>query len=97
MLGFTLLGAAGFLALAQALPQVSTKPNAILTAIPSSVAGAAAAAPTTASPAASAAYSTPAERAAAVKEAFEFAFNGYWKYCKGHDELHPVTNTCGDP
>ena len=30
-------------------------------------------------------------RANAVKEAFEFAWNGYFSKCKGHDELHPVS------
>lgn len=32
------------------------------------------------------------ERAAAVKEAFQFAWNGYYKYAFPHDELRPVTN-----
>ncbi|KAI9876101.1 MAG: maturation of Asn-linked oligosaccharides protein [Pleopsidium flavum] len=36
------------------------------------------------------------DRADAVKAAFTFAWDGYYKYCFGHDELHPVTNTCGD-
>ena len=36
------------------------------------------------------------DRAAAVKEAFTSAWNGYYKYCFGQDELHPVTNTCGN-
>ena len=40
--------------------------------------------------------STAAERAAAVRDAFEFAWDGYYKYCIGHDELHPVSDTCGD-
>lgn len=31
-------------------------------------------------------------RAAAVKEAFQFAWNGYYKYAFPHDELRPVTN-----
>ncbi|ELR05560.1 hypothetical protein GMDG_07480 [Pseudogymnoascus destructans 20631-21] len=33
-----------------------------------------------------------ATRAAAVKEAFEFAWEGYYKYAFPHDELRPVTN-----
>lgn len=33
-----------------------------------------------------------AARAAAVKEAFEFAWEGYYKYAFPHDELRPVTN-----
>ena len=37
------------------------------------------------------------ERAAAVKDAFTFAWNGYFTTCKGQDELEPVTNTCSDP
>lgn len=37
------------------------------------------------------------QRADAVKDAFTFAFNSYWEYCKGQDELLPVTNTCGNP
>ena len=37
------------------------------------------------------------ERAAAVKEAFAFAWNGYFTTCKGQDELEPVTNTCSNP
>lgn len=40
--------------------------------------------------------STPAERAAAVRDAFEFAWDGYYRYCIGEDELHPVSNTCGN-
>ena len=36
------------------------------------------------------------ERADAVKEAFTFAWTGYYKYAFPHDELHPVTNTYGD-
>lgn len=31
----------------------------------------------------------------AVKETFQFAWDGYRKYCFGEDELLPVTNTCG--
>lgn len=36
------------------------------------------------------------ERAQAVKDAFIFAFDGYWEHCKGQDELLPVTNSCGN-
>ena len=36
------------------------------------------------------------ERAAAVKEAFQFAWDGYYKYAFPHDELHPVTNGFSD-
>lgn len=32
------------------------------------------------------------QRADAVKEAFIFAWNGYYGTCKGQDELLPVTN-----
>ncbi|KAF2092100.1 glycoside hydrolase family 47 protein [Saccharata proteae CBS 121410] len=35
-------------------------------------------------------------RADAVKEAFEFAWDGYYKYAFPHDELHPVSNGYGD-
>lgn len=37
------------------------------------------------------------ERADAVRDAFTFAFNGYWEVCKGQDELLPVGNTCSNP
>ncbi len=37
------------------------------------------------------------QRAAAVKDAFAFAWNGYFTTCKGQDELEPVTNTCTNP
>lgn len=37
------------------------------------------------------------QRAAMVKDAFTFAWNGYFKTCKGQDELEPVTNTCTNP
>ena len=37
------------------------------------------------------------ERADAVKDAFTFAWNGYFATCKGQDELEPVTNTCTNP
>jgi hypothetical protein len=36
------------------------------------------------------------QRAEAVIDAFRFAWHGYSKYCFGKDELHPVTNTCGN-
>ncbi|KAG9670138.1 alpha-1,2-mannosidase, partial [Aureobasidium melanogenum] len=32
----------------------------------------------------------------AVAAAFQHAWDGYSKYCFGHDTLHPVTNTCED-
>lgn len=37
------------------------------------------------------------ERADAVRDAFTFAFNGYWEACKGEDELLPVNNECSNP
>lgn len=37
------------------------------------------------------------QRAAAVKDAFTFAWNGYFSTCEGQDELEPVTNTCINP
>lgn len=37
------------------------------------------------------------ERADAVKDAFAFAFNGYWEACRGQDELLPVSNSCSNP
>lgn len=36
------------------------------------------------------------KRAAAVKEAFEFAWDGYFTYAFPNDELHPVSNTYGN-
>lgn len=36
------------------------------------------------------------ERAAAVKEAFQFAWDGYYKYAFPHDELHPISNSFSD-
>jgi mannosyl-oligosaccharide alpha-1,2-mannosidase len=36
------------------------------------------------------------DRAAAVKEAFQHAWDGYYKYAWTHDELHPVAKTFGD-
>jgi len=35
-------------------------------------------------------------RADAVKEAFQFAWDGYYKHAFPHDELHPVTNGYSD-
>ncbi|KAG9761562.1 alpha-1,2-mannosidase, partial [Aureobasidium melanogenum] len=35
-------------------------------------------------------------RTNAVKAAFQHAWDGYSKYCFGHDTLHPVTDTCED-
>lgn len=35
---------------------------------------------------------TPQQRAQAVKDAFEFAWNGYTKYAFPNDELKPVSN-----
>lgn len=36
------------------------------------------------------------ERAAAVKEAFQFAWDGYFEFAFPHDELHPVSNNFSD-
>ena len=36
------------------------------------------------------------ERAAAVQEAFEFAWNGYYRYAFPNDELHPISNGYGN-
>ena len=36
------------------------------------------------------------QRADAVKEAFQHAWDGYMKYAFPHDELHPVSNGYGD-
>lgn len=36
------------------------------------------------------------DRAAAVKEAFQFAWNGYFAYAFPSDELLPVTNKSGN-
>ncbi|ESZ97936.1 hypothetical protein SBOR_1701 [Sclerotinia borealis F-4128] len=44
-------------------------------------------------------YGNPAntvERQAAVKEAFTFAWDGYYKYAFPHDELHPIANSYSD-
>jgi mannosyl-oligosaccharide alpha-1,2-mannosidase len=40
--------------------------------------------------------SSASQRAAAVKEAFTHAWDGYYKYAFPHDELHPVSNTYSD-
>lgn len=36
------------------------------------------------------------ERAAAVKEAFQFAWDGYYEHAFPHDELHPISNSYSD-
>jgi len=36
------------------------------------------------------------QKADAVKEAFQHAWNGYIRYAFPHDELHPVSNGYGD-
>ncbi|KAB5583110.1 glycoside hydrolase [Coniochaeta sp. 2T2.1] len=41
-------------------------------------------------------YVANATRANAVKEAFQTAWDGYYKYAYGHDSLRPVTNTFAD-
>lgn len=43
-----------------------------------------------------AAKETIADRAQAVRSAFQFAWDGYMKYAFPHDELRPVTNQTGD-
>lgn len=40
--------------------------------------------------------STNQQKADAVKEAFQHAWDGYMKYAFPHDELHPVSNGYGD-
>ena len=37
------------------------------------------------------------ERAKAVRDAFIFAYDGYWETCKGEDELLPTSGKCGNP
>lgn len=37
-----------------------------------------------------------ADRQAAVKEAFSFAWNGYYQHAFPHDELHPIANSFSD-
>lgn len=41
-------------------------------------------------------HSTNQQKADAVKEAFQHAWDGYQKYAFPHDELHPVSNGFGD-
>lgn len=41
-------------------------------------------------------YGPARQRAQAVKDAFQFAWDGYYKYAFPHDELHPVSNGYGD-
>lgn len=41
-------------------------------------------------------YVANATRANAVKEAFQIAWDGYYKYAYPHDSLEPVTNTYTD-
>lgn len=36
------------------------------------------------------------QKANAVKEAFDFAWNGYYTYAFPNDELHPVSRTAGN-
>ena len=45
---------------------------------------------------ASRASSNQQVRRQAVAAAFQHAWDGYSRYCFGHDTLHPVTNTCED-
>ncbi|KAG8534153.1 uncharacterized protein KY384_000997 [Bacidia gigantensis] len=37
------------------------------------------------------------ERTSAIKDAFSYAFSGYFSTCKGRDELKPVSGECADP
>lgn len=41
-------------------------------------------------------YHVNATRANAVKEAFQTAWDGYYKYAWGHDSLLPVSNSYDD-
>lgn len=41
--------------------------------------------------------STEIDRAAAVVETFQTAWDGYKEYAFPNDELHPVTNSFGNP
>jgi mannosyl-oligosaccharide alpha-1,2-mannosidase len=41
-------------------------------------------------------YSPDRERANAVKEAFQFAWDGYYQYAFPNDELHPESNGYGN-
>lgn len=56
------------------------------------LAGVAAATPLKRAQLASRDITAPADRAAAIKEAFTHSWNGYSKFAFGHDELLPVTN-----
>lgn len=37
-----------------------------------------------------------AQKAEQVKDAFKFAWDGYYEYAFPNDELHPVSNTYGN-
>ena len=37
------------------------------------------------------------QRADAVKQTFQIAWDGYYKYAFPNDELHPVSNSFGNP
>lgn len=39
---------------------------------------------------------TASDRANAVKQAFQIAWNGYYAHAFPHDQLHPVDNTYDD-
>jgi mannosyl-oligosaccharide alpha-1,2-mannosidase len=41
-------------------------------------------------------YRVDEDRADAVRDAFQYAWDGYYKYAWTHDELHPVAKTYGD-
>lgn len=41
-------------------------------------------------------YKVNHQRADAVKEAFTFAWSGYYRYAFPNDELHPVSNGYGN-
>lgn len=43
------------------------------------------------------AISTPEERAAAVAQTYQIAWDGYYKYAFPHDELKPLSNGHEDP
>jgi len=42
------------------------------------------------------ANAVPLQRAEAVKDAFRFAWNGYFEFAFPNDELHPVNNSFGN-
>lgn len=42
-------------------------------------------------------YVVNQDRADAIKDAFLFGWDGYYKYAFPHDELEPVTNGYSDP